>query len=162
MTQPYPYPPFPGNPPSRRFGRGFFSWILFAGLALILIWLVSHHDVSRQTIPLSEFRSRLISNNVSEVILDGDEVTGMMKTEAGATVGFRTELPTGTSSNWMFTEWLLQNSGNATVTVNNSSSILTNVLLPLVPWLLIFGFIWFFVFRRIRNLKQRFSDVRFG
>src|SRR5437667_470076 len=26
-----------------------------------------------------------------------------------------------------------------------------NILLPLIPWLLIFGFIWFFVFRQLRN-----------
>jgi len=26
-----------------------------------------------------------------------------------------------------------------------------NILLPLVPWLLILAFIWFFVFRQLRN-----------
>ena len=34
----------------------------------------------------------------------------------------------------------------------NQSNLLMNILLPLVPWLLIFGFVWFFVFRQLRDI----------
>jgi cell division protease FtsH len=37
------------------------------------------------------------------------------------------------------------------IKVENSGSILTNLIVPFIPWLLIFGFIWFFVFRQLRN-----------
>ena len=32
-----------------------------------------------------------------------------------------------------------------------ANSYVRNILLPVIPWLLIFGFIWFFVFRQIRR-----------
>jgi cell division protease FtsH len=41
--------------------------------------------------------------------------------------------------------------GATKVEAKNQSNLLMNILLPLVPWLLIFGFIWFFVFRQLRN-----------
>ena len=41
--------------------------------------------------------------------------------------------------------------GDTKVEAKNQSNLLMNILLPLVPWLLIFGFIWFFVFRQLRN-----------
>src|SRR5207247_1206744 len=37
------------------------------------------------------------------------------------------------------------------VKVENNTNLILQVLLPLIPWLLIFGFIWFFVFRQLRN-----------
>jgi ATP-dependent Zn protease len=55
-------------------------------------------------------------------------------------------------SNWDFVRWLLENSrGTATVEIRNANNVLVNILLPLIPWLLIFGFIWFFVFRQLRK-----------
>jgi preprotein translocase subunit YajC len=37
--------------------------------------------------------------------------------------------------------------------VETSANLLVNVLLPLVPWFLIFAFIWFFVFRQLRRAQ---------
>jgi hypothetical protein len=69
-------------------------------------------------------------------------------------VAFATELPAGTSGNWGFTQWLLENGQGAKITVNNQSNLIVNILLPLIPWLLIFFFIWFFVFRTLRRRTQ--------
>ena len=33
----------------------------------------------------------------------------------------------------------------------NNQNLLSTILIPLIPWLLIFAFIWFFVFRQLRN-----------
>ena len=55
------------------------------------------------------------------------------------------------TSNWDFTAWLLDHRGTADVKVDNNQNLLINMLLPMIPWLLIFGFIWFFVFRQLRN-----------
>jgi ATP-dependent Zn protease len=162
MTQPFDFPPYRGNVPPRRIGKGIFGWIVFIGLAAMLVALMYGHSAGAQrTIPLSEFRTQMASHNVQEITIDGDEITGVMKNPGGDKVGFRTEVPTGTSSNWAFTQWMLDQS-SATITVKNTSSVLSNLILPLVPWVLIFGFIWFFVFRRLRKLKQGFSGVRLG
>ncbi len=45
----------------------------------------------------------------------------------------------------------MKNRGDTKVDAENSSNLVTTILLPLVPWLLIFGFIWFFLFRQLRN-----------
>src|SRR5688500_752925 len=44
------------------------------------------------------------------------------------------------------------------VTTAPRESLFARVLVPLVPWLLIFGFIWFFVFRQLRKQYQRVLD----
>jgi ATP-dependent Zn protease len=158
MTQPFPNSPYPldysVNPPRKSVNRGIFGWVLFIGLAVMLFLLLSRGHVNRQQISLSDFRTLLDNGKISAVTLDGDEITGVMTTQSGAAIAFSTRIPTGTSPNWQFTQWVLEHSGGATVTVNDSSSLLMNILVPLIPWLLIFGFIWFFVFRNLRKQKQ--------
>jgi cell division protease FtsH len=38
---------------------------------------------------------------------------------------------------------ILDKRGNAQVSFRNNQNLLLNILVPLIPWLLIFGFIWF-------------------
>src|SRR5438552_9013191 len=65
---------------------------------------------------------------------------------------FRVPLPEGTTSNWAFTQWLIENRGDAGLGVRDGGqNLLVNIFVPLIPWLLIFGFIWFFVFRQLRR-----------
>ncbi|HWB52929.1 MAG TPA: ATP-dependent zinc metalloprotease FtsH, partial [Tepidisphaeraceae bacterium] len=40
---------------------------------------------------------------------------------------------------------------NVDIKVEDSQNQIVNILLPFVPWILIFAFIWFFVFRQLRN-----------
>jgi hypothetical protein len=60
-------------------------------------------------------------------------------------------LPEGTTSGWQFTNWLLNNAGDAGVGVRREDDFLPKFVMPLVPWLLVFLFIWFFVFRQLRR-----------
>src|SRR6185312_1979988 len=65
---------------------------------------------------------------------------------------FRTYFPDQTFSNWEFTQKLIDATGKTTdIRAEPSNNVLVNILLPLVPWLLILAFIWFFVFRQLRN-----------
>ena len=57
----------------------------------------------------------------------------------------------GMASNGTFMQWLVDTGPHSEVKVENSPNIIVNLLIPFVPWLLIFGFIWFFVFRQLRN-----------
>jgi hypothetical protein len=66
---------------------------------------------------------------------------------------FQVALPAGSTGNWAFMQWLLDNRQNAMVRVENNPNWLFQVLIPLIPWLLIFGFIWFFVFRNLRKMQ---------
>ena len=92
---------------------------------------------------------------VERIDIDGAELSGKFagKTQiAGQTYeNFKVQLPPEVASNWLFHQWLLTHCGDAKVEIKSNNSYVMNIILPVVPWLLIFAFIWFFVFRQIRN-----------
>ena len=68
---------------------------------------------------------------------------------------FKVEIPAGNAQQWQMTQYLLSKANEkgrvTTLRAENSQSLVVNILVPLIPWLLIFGFVWFFVFRQLRN-----------
>lgn len=165
MPDPTPqYPPpvmdyaSPGTvPPSKGFGRGIFGWVLFIGLAVMLFFVLDSKHKNYSDISLSEFYSQVNLNNVSVAIIDNETVRGKFVKPVNTSsqvgiVAYRIDLPQGTAQSWAFMQWLLP---HAEVRVENNQNVLVNLLLPLVPWLLIFGFIWFFVFRQLRKGAAR-------
>ena len=162
-------PPSPRTPvidyahPAQRAGapwKSLLGWVLFIGLAVMLFLLMNNRQVRTawSEIPLSEVRSRLLGGEVAEVIIEADEIRGrftgpknIRSISATGVVQFRSGLPNDMGSNWSFVNWVLENSRGAVVRVESRDNPLMNILLPLVPWLLIFAFIWFFVFRQLRR-----------
>src|SRR5437762_3804636 len=53
------------------FGRGFFGWLLFICLGIMLFLLVNKTSTSYATIPLSEFTYRLENDLVKNLTIDG-------------------------------------------------------------------------------------------
>jgi cell division protease FtsH len=149
-----------GRPPAGngglRFGRGLFGWVLFIALAVMLFMLLNKNQTQYARIALSDFMTQLREDHVRELTIEGDKILGEFRDmqpvgEKGERVGkFQTELPTG-SLNWDAVNAILSSRGSAKVSVENNSNVVLQFLLPLIPWLLIFGFIWFFVFRQLRN-----------
>jgi ATP-dependent Zn protease len=136
-----------------------FGWALFIFVALALVVLLNKPASSAYaTIPLSDFTSRLDSDLVKVVEVRHDELIGEFKSTE--TIGgdkvqkFRVVLPEGSTASWNFTPWLVEHRQNATVLAQNEPNLLLNILVPLIPWLLIFGFIWFFVFRQLRKSQN--------
>jgi cell division protease FtsH len=140
-----------------RVGRGLFGWVLFISLAIMLVMLLRSTSNAHQPIPISDFETLLSQNHIEEFTIDGNDIEGEVKDgvqipgAAGNTKFFSTEYPEGTFSNGAYLVDLMNKRGATKVEAKNQSSLLMNILLPLVPWLLIFGFIWFFVFRQLRN-----------
>jgi ATP-dependent Zn protease len=138
--------------------KGFFGWVLFIAVAVMLFMLLNKTGSSYATIPMSDFVARLESGAVRTVTVGNDEVSGEFRNVEiidGDKVGkFHVALPAGTTSNWVFTKWLVDNRHDARVDTENSPNLLMNILIPLIPWLLIFGFIWFFVFRQLRSQQK--------
>jgi ATP-dependent Zn protease len=161
MTQPYGYPQYPVNypmnPPPRKTRRGFLGWFIFLFLAIVLLFALRQTTPAKHSTSLNEFRTELEKGNVSQIEIGTDQITGQMKNPAGGEIAFETQLPSGTTGNWEFTDWLLShNNGNATI-VASSGNLLLNILIPLVPWLFIFLFIWLFVFRKMRGQKNMYQ-----
>jgi cell division protease FtsH len=143
-----------------RFGsqRGLFGWVLFIALAVLLFMLLNKSSNTHQSIAVSDFESRLVNDQVKKAVIQSDDVVGEFRNpetipNATTTVTkFRATYPAGTFNNGgpQF-RWIMDNRKNAEVQAENNQNILINILVPLIPWLLIFGFIWFFVFRQLRN-----------
>ena len=155
-----PNPPtlaYASSPAPRRFGGSLFGWVLWIGLAIVIFLLLNSkgRSGSRREIPLSELRARLMNGEVAEIVIEDDLVVGRFNLPtliSGTNVlEFRTDLPGGMGQNWSFVNWVLEHANGAEVRTDSSKNLLMNLLLPLVPWLLIFGFIWFFVFRQLRR-----------
>jgi ATP-dependent Zn protease len=176
MSQ-HPTPPPPLShadpairPPPRPFRFGvLLGWAFFIGLAIMLFLLLSRRTPSNtHLIPLSEFATRLEDGGIHQVVVERDQLTGTYVSPPSSIVSpgtpFRTTLPPRMGENWGFLQWLLANRGGAEVVVhhNNSDNLLTNILLPLIPWLLIFGFLWLFIFRLLRRSGRQNAVVLTG
>ncbi len=140
-----------------RVPRGLFAWVLFISLLIMLVMLLRSTGPNSQQIPISDFETLLKNDRVQEFTIDGNDVEGQVKENIpipnapANTRWFKTEYPEGTFSNGTYLAQLMTMHGDSKVDAKNESNLLINILLPLVPWLLIFGFIWFFVFRQLRN-----------
>jgi cell division protease FtsH len=144
-----------GSAGGLKFGRGVFGWLLFIGLAVMLFMLLSNQSQNYREVSLSDLATELEKGNVKELYIDGPEATGKFNqafpAESGPPItNFKATVTSGTAAD-DFIMYALQKRGAAKVTVKDSNSLLVNFLLPFIPWLLIFGFIWFFVFRQLRN-----------
>jgi cell division protease FtsH len=155
-----------------KFGRGLVGWVLFVALAIMLFILLSKQSRSFTTIPFSEFQQRLAPerfapggvavekpgntpDKIEWLKLESDDLYGkFVKSEdipeKGTVTYFKVVLPPGTASYEMLKD-LSGRLGQGKFDIEANNSLVINILLPLIPWLLIFGFIWFFVFRQLRN-----------
>ena len=141
-----------------RVGRGLFGWALLIGLLILLFLFLQNTRRSYQPIAISDFETRLSENQVKTLIIDGDDITGEFK-EAQTVppysvkvAAFRVTYPTGTFSGGSgYLSKIMEKRGDAQVNAENNSNILINIIAPLVPWLLIFGVLYFFVLRQLRN-----------
>jgi cell division protease FtsH len=138
-----------------RFGRGLLGWLLFVAVAALLFVWLKQQSPSYQTIPLSNFWQQVDKGNVEKMVIDSSEITGKFKGKTFVVnqyvENFRTYVPE-TVLQWQLIRELLDKGGNTTqISAEPNNNILINFILPFIPWLLILAFIWFFVFRQLRN-----------
>ena len=137
-----------------RFGRGLMGWFLFIGLALALVYLLNLKNRSYYKIGESDLFARL--GVVRNMVIDGDEIDGTFISEQ--TIGkephvtdFVCTLSPGLSSQWELHRALIYGAQNASIKVENSQNFIMQILLPIVPWVLLIVFLWFVIFRQLRN-----------
>jgi ATP-dependent Zn protease len=136
-------------------------WVLFIGLAVVLFivllnWPSTHH----WQIPFNDFVQHLEADRVRHVTVGKDELHGEFASPQPVgrnrtpRTQFRVRLPEGTTGDWALMEWLLGH--NASIEVDRISDV-GDRLLALIPWVLLFGFIWYFVFRQMRKSQSAAS-----
>jgi cell division protease FtsH len=147
----------PGSNGGMRFGRGVFGWFLFIGLAVMLFMFLQTNSRNYSTIDLSQFWNELSNGKIKELTIEADEVKGEFKSKLAVANGeiqfFRAVLVQNNGMDWRFVESVLEKArqSQTSVKAENNQNFIINILLPFIPWLLIFGFIWFFVLRQLRN-----------
>jgi cell division protease FtsH len=143
-----------------RVGRGLFGWVLILGLLILVFMFLQNTRKNYQNISISDFETKLNQDAVKSATIDGDNITGEFREKQILSVGsstapvtdFSVTYPSGTFSGGSgYLGKIMDMRRNAEINAENNSNLLLNILVPLIPWLLIFGFIWFFVFRQLRN-----------
>ncbi len=157
-------------PRPRRSVIGIIGWILFGGLALFFLLLMRSPasiptKAGYTNVTLSEFTTEVNAGTINtadvgdnEVIFTSFSTSPRLSGLPGSTT-YRVELPDGTGSDWRFLQWITDSHNgryqNVKLSVrSNQSSPLINIILPLIPWLLIFGFVWFFLNRQMRVARK--------
>ncbi|HEX8323292.1 MAG TPA: ATP-dependent zinc metalloprotease FtsH [Tepidisphaeraceae bacterium] len=145
-----------------RFGRGVFGWVLFIGVAILLFLYLNNQGKQLVDIKFGKFYEHLDNNNIKDVKIVGDEVIGTLrKAEPSAGEGqpgydrFRTSFPVMTTSDPGWQRNILYKPDGTRRTLEasneNQNNLLLSILIPFVPWVIVFVVIWFIFIRQLRN-----------
>jgi len=146
----------PPKPPTPRMSRGTFSWVVILGLALMLMFMFYRGSAADgEVIPLSEFITLLKDNKVRTIeIRSRDRFVATLK---GKRVNsdsdkIQVQYPLVGEDNFeAFREEVAASKSNPTIVDKQNNNLLLNVMIQILPWILIFGVAWFFLFRQLRQ-----------
>ena len=132
--------------------RNMFGWLLIIVFGVMIFSMVSDMGLHIENIPYSEFEKRVQNGEVKEVTISGDHLTGEMKDEAMAGKDpkekkkFEVVLlgpdPEGLTD-------LLRKNG--VLFKYERPSTFVTILIGLLPWILLIGIMYFFIFRQFRG-----------
>jgi cell division protease FtsH len=151
--QPTPDPKKPGGP-NVRFSRNIVSWLMLLGLAMLLVGLLQNQLNPPQTLSISEFKRLVQNKQIKKIVInEGGTIEGLRERRDGEplnqslqfTVNFPPE-----SIDSKFVDELIVQLPDAEIRAEKPNQFML-VLLSMLPYILIFGIIWFFIFRQIRN-----------
>jgi len=140
--------------------RGAFSWVLIIGLVLMLVIMVQQNMQSRHPISYSEFKTYVANGNIESVVAHESSITGTFKSPPKDATDpnnreYELEFPVAGEATKFFAdiETLANRAGVAPpeMKYEAKNNLFVNILIAMLPWLLIFGLIWFFLFRQIRQ-----------
>src|SRR2546421_1268324 len=141
----------PAGPGGMKFGRGVFGWVLFIGLAIMLFILLKQQQSNTTDIAWSQLKEDLVNGKVRSITIESDQLIGEYNTGGpNSPAKFRTPVQQN-MVDFNMLQWLTDNRGMTEIKISNSQNLILQVILPFIPWLLIFGFVWFFIFRQLRN-----------
>jgi len=145
-----------GGPPNMKLSRNVVSWMVLLGLAMLLVALLSDSFSQSTKISISKFETLIDNKNIKELSIRDTEgvIEGRMQrlpqgeppnTPLNFTVNYPRE-----AIDSKFIARLNEQLPDADIKNERPNQFLL-VLLSTLPWILILGFIWFFLFRQLRN-----------
>ncbi len=142
-------------PPRMRMSRGVMSWIGFLLIAMMIALVVSQGYAPPKEITIDTFWKQAANNSFERIRISDDEITGEYRATAQGQpqgqanrhfkVAYNT---TGTLPE--VEEKLRKLSPSTKIEYAPSSAPWMNMLIGIVPWILIFGFVYFMIFRHLR------------
>src|SRR5207302_985492 len=133
---------------------------MFVLLAIMLFLLLKGPHTQATEISITDFKNKVEAGKVQSVMIEtSDVLTGkLVPNEQIAVNGvqtpvtnFRVQTPAQWTNSWEFGRWLLDHSSTMKIEAEPPNNFIYQVILPFIPWLLIFGFVWFFIFRQLRS-----------
>ncbi|NOS99258.1 MAG: ATP-dependent zinc metalloprotease FtsH [Phycisphaerales bacterium] len=148
-----PTPPRPGGEQAGpKMSRGVTSWLIIVGLAIMLVVLLNQGE-QRRKITISEFLLHVENGDVEKVAIRERLIQGTLKPgqgeKPGADGAFEVMIPKEMVT-YDFIDTLHKKLPDAEIE-SKQESLWVAALVALLPWLLIFAFIWFVVIRQFRN-----------
>ncbi len=147
--------PEPGKTPPRM-NRGAFGWLVILGLGLMLLFMVYQRNASAgKQISITEFESYLRDGQVKTIEIRSDDliVAELRSPPVNSKVN-RVQVRWGAVGQQQM-EWqqYVQKLSPRPVVIwdKRSTSLLLTFLLPMIPWLIFFGVIWFLFIRQLRQ-----------
>jgi ATP-dependent Zn protease len=123
--------------------------------------LVNNSKGTKVEIAASDFWTKFHTTTlIREITVEGDELSGKFKAAQDVVSATGTPAKGVTEFNVKFSPGSWPTAASATCSTSPATSrsrprspndFWMSVLVPIIPWLLIFGFIWFFVFRQLRS-----------
>lgn len=144
------------KPPYSRMPRATFGWIMFFGMAILLLLLLNSSMQKTNDITIDAFRKDVIAERVQDVSIKANSITGKLKApnDQAKPTPFQVDVRQGLLDNMEFYQSVGLAAKDGTwklpVTFDTNRGVFTDVLLSTLPWLLVFGFLWFFLFRQLR------------
>jgi len=139
-----------------RMTRGAFSWVLLAGVGLMLVFLLySRTAGAGKEIPITDFLTHLNNGNVRNIEIRSSDtfVAELEKPLPDANTNkVQVRWPgVGKEHFEKFLEKVNASESRPKVIDNQNTSVVLTILLQMLPWVLFLGLIWFFLFRQLRQ-----------
>jgi cell division protease FtsH len=136
--------------PPIRVSRGILGWIVFIGFALILVALLTRQMGEVAQMSLGDFLTHVKNGNVEAAVVKEDAIAGKLKQPEPALNNSREFEVKITPNLQEYVVTQLHDAGVDDFKMDTSTNF-WQVVLPLVPWLLILAFIYFFFLRQLRQ-----------
>ncbi len=150
--------PTPSNNGSRRPGgsapklsRNVMSWLVLLGLAMVLVALLQSSLATPPPLSITEFQRLVADKKITVLKIKGDgQIEGHFQAPAapGGVKQFRVVYPTE-AIDGNFVDRMVQALPEAEIRTEKPNQFMI-VLVGMLPWLLIFAFIWFVILRQLR------------
>ncbi len=142
----------PGGP--MRMSRGVLGWVVFILFSLMLVMMVMTSFPNRDELTYDQFRRELRNDNIKEAVIKEDRIAGELKEVQSQAQNkqFEVVIPAeGFDKRELYADFE-RYSPHTSVKFDTGGGYFISILVSIIPWILIFAFAWFFVFRQLRGV----------